>query len=66
MTRFQDFLKKELLYAGMSAEEFSLIRRDIHEENRKHKPDPQLPGSHPERHGIAQMRNRKQEGRRSP
>ena len=29
-------------------------------------PDPHLPGSHPERHGIAQMRNRKQEGRRSP
>ena len=35
MTRFQDFLKKELLYAGMSAEDYNLIRRDIHEENRK-------------------------------
>ena len=35
MTRFQDFVKQELLYAGMSAEDYNLIRRDIHEENRK-------------------------------
>lgn len=35
MTRFQGFLKQELLYAGMSAEDYNLIRGDIHEENRK-------------------------------
>lgn len=35
MKMFKEFLRRELLYAGLSQEEFRLIRKDVYEENRK-------------------------------
>lgn len=35
MDKFKDFMMRELLYAGVSQEEYKLIRKDVHEENRK-------------------------------
>ena len=35
MDKFKDFVMRELLYAGVSQEEYKLIRKDVHEENRK-------------------------------
>ena len=35
MNRLKDFMKRELLYAGVSQEEYRLIQKDLQEENRK-------------------------------
>lgn len=35
MNRFIDYITRELFYAGMSQEEYKLIRNDVQEENRK-------------------------------
>ena len=35
MSRFKDYITRELFYAGMSQEEYNLIRNDVQEENRK-------------------------------
>lgn len=35
MNRLKDFMKRELLYAGLSQEEYRLIQKDLQEENRK-------------------------------
>ena len=35
MDRFKDYITRELFYAGLSREEYKLIRNDIQEENRK-------------------------------
>lgn len=35
MNRLKDFMKRELLYAGVAQEEYRLIQKDLQEENRK-------------------------------
>ncbi len=35
MNRFKDYITRKLFYAGMSQEEYKLIRNDVQEENRK-------------------------------
>lgn len=35
MNRFKDCITRELFYAGLSQEEYKLIRNDVQEENRK-------------------------------
>lgn len=35
MNRFKEYITRELFYAGMSQEEYKLIRNDVQEENRK-------------------------------
>ena len=35
MNRLKDFMKRELLYAGVSQEEYRLIQKDLQEENRQ-------------------------------
>ena len=35
MNRFKDYITRELLYSGMSEEDYKLIQNDIQEENRK-------------------------------
>ena len=35
MNRFKDYITRKLFYAGMSQEEYKIIRNDVQEENRK-------------------------------
>lgn len=35
MNRFKDYITRNLYCAGISQEEYNLIQKDIHEENRK-------------------------------